>query len=271
MMQSSQSANAKKSKIKAVLFDFDGTLSTLRAGWEEIMAPLMLEIIAGPHTLSENERESLEAEIADYIDQSTGIQTVYQMMWLAEKTREKGWNPVVLDEWGYKAEYNDRLLRRVNDRLDKLERGELNADDYLMKGSISFLNALKEAGIGLYIASGTDHPDVLREAKALGVHGYFKEIVGAPVGRAECSKEKVMRDLLEQKGLTGAQLAVIGDGKVEISLAKEFGGTALGIASDEAAREGMNPVKEKRLFFAGADWIAGDFLNRAVWLERLGV
>ena len=32
-----------KGKIKAAIFDFDGTCSTLRCGWERVMEPLMLE------------------------------------------------------------------------------------------------------------------------------------------------------------------------------------------------------------------------------------
>ena len=34
------------------------------------------------------------------------------------------------------------------------------------------------------MASGTDHPDVVREVKALGLYHYFAEIAGAPLKRA---------------------------------------------------------------------------------------
>ena len=34
-------------RIRAAVLDFDGMISTLRHGWEQIMAPLMLEMIAG--------------------------------------------------------------------------------------------------------------------------------------------------------------------------------------------------------------------------------
>ena len=37
----------EKTTIKAAVFDFDGTISTLRCGWEEVMEPLMLECISG--------------------------------------------------------------------------------------------------------------------------------------------------------------------------------------------------------------------------------
>lgn len=258
-------------KLTTVLFDFDGTLSTLRAGWEEVMAPFVKEVIMGDVQLSEEEERALEKEIADYIDESTGIQTVYQMQWVAQTVREKGWNPVISDEWTYKAEYNRRLLLRVKERTALLEEGKLKADDFLMKGSVAFLDLLQERGIEMLVASGTDHPDVVREAEALGVGKYFKRIVGAPVGRAEDSKEKVLAELIDHNNLSGDQLAVIGDGKVEISLGKQRGAYAVGLASDEEAREGINPVKRARLEKAGADWIVGDFQNQEEWLERLGL
>lgn len=265
------SQSPRREPVKAVLFDFDGTLSTLRAGWEETMAPMMREAIAGPRTLTPEESNALDDEIAAYIDQSTGIQTIFQMRWLAEKVAEKGWNPRVLGEWEYKAEYNRRLLRSVNERIADLEAGRRKPADFLMKGSEAFLELLRERGVDLYVASGTDHPDVVREAEVLGVRRYFRDMAGAPVGRADCSKEKVIADLLREKGFRGEELAIIGDGKVEIRLARENGALALGIASDENRREGINPVKRDRLVAAGAEHIAGDFADAGVWLGWLGL
>ena len=232
----------RKEPIKAVLFDFDGTLSTLRAGWEDTMAPMMKEAIAGTRPLTPEESDALDKEIAAYIDQSTGIQTIFQMKWLAEKVAEKGWNPQLLGEWDYKAEYNRRLLNSVNERIADLQSGRREPADFLMKGSQTFLELLHERGIDMYVASGTDHPDVVNEAKVLGVHRFFRDIAGAPVGRADCSKEKVIADLLEEKGFRGEELAIIGDGKGEIRLARDNGALPLGIASDENRREGVNPV-----------------------------
>src|SRR5690554_1587382 len=89
--------------LKAVLFDFDGTISTLRQGWEKTMAPFMLEMIAG-YTLADNQ---LADKVGRYIDQSTGIQTIFQMKWLAETVKKYGRNPSATDDpWWYKAEYN---------------------------------------------------------------------------------------------------------------------------------------------------------------------
>ena len=258
-------------KVKAVLLDFDGTLSTLRAGWEKVMKPFMMEEIRGGRQLTEQEEAELEREVDEYIDRSTGVQTIFQMSWLEDTVRGKGWNRIVRDAWEYKAEYNRRLLEQVHLKTTLLAQGSADPETYLIRGAARFVRELHRRGVELYLASGTDHADVVREAEALGLAPYFRTIAGAPAGRADCSKEKVLKELLTAGGFQGRELAVIGDGKVEIRLGKEAGALALGLASDEERRKGINPAKVRRLTEAGADWIAGDFGELDAWLARLGL
>ena len=257
-MEFIHSPQGQRSKIKAALFDFDGTLSTLRRGWEEIMEPLMLEMISGGREAD----EALIAEVRRYIDQSTGIQTYYQMKWLAETVKRYGHNAGASeDPWWYKNEYNNRLMNLVGNRKASIFSGEKTPEDFLVKGSEDFLQALTSCGVEIYVASGTDDPDVKEEAKVLGLDKYFKEIAGAPHGKADCSKEAVLRQLIGKKALKGPEVVVIGDGKVEIALGREVNALTIGIASDEDARSGINPVKKSRLTAAGAHVIIGDFEN----------
>ena len=253
--------------VRAVLFDFDGTISTLRCGWEAVMKPLMLEMISGGKPYG----EELEREVETYISDSTGIQTIHQMKWLAATVRERGNNPEASDDpWWYKAEYNRRLMENVSGRVDRLRSGEALASEYLIAGSEDFLKALCERGVRLYVASGTDHPDVCAEAEALGLLKYFTLIAGAPVGEENCSKEKVMAQLLGSENLHGDEVAVIGDGKVEIRLGCEAGARTIGLATNE--REGgVDTVKRERLIKAGADIIAGDFTEKEALLAFLGL
>ena len=253
--------------VRAVLFDFDGTLSTLRCGWEAVMKPLMLEMISGGKPYG----EELEREVETYISESTGIQTIHQMKWLASTVRERGNNPNAPDDpWWYKAEYNRRLMENVGERVRRLISGEASASEYLIRGSEDFLKTLCERGIRLYVASGTDHPDVCAEAEALGLRKYFTLIAGAPVVEENCSKEKVMAQLLGSENLHGDEVAVIGDGKVEIRLGCEAGARTIGLATNE--REGgVDAVKRERLIKAGADIIAGDFTEKDALLAFLGL
>jgi len=254
------------SPVEAVVFDFDGTLSTLRHGWECVMEPMMTEMISGGSA-----DEAIRREVAEYIDESTGIQTIHQMKWLDDAVRRHGKNHSALrGPWEYKVEYNRRLMQPVNERLKALQTGEKTPDDFMVAGTLPMLRALRQRGIRLYAASGTDHPDVVHEAKALGLFSFFNEIHGAPQDAEDCSKEAVLRQLTEEAGLAGSRVAVIGDGKVEIALGNKIGARTLGIASDEEARSGVNPHKEKRLKDAGADLIAGDFTDLRQVLKFLG-
>lgn len=260
--------NVPRTAVRAVLMDFDGTVSTLRHGWETVMKPLMVEMISGGKTHS----DALGREVDAYIDESTGIQTILQMQWLAKAVRRYGLNPSAPDDpWWYKAEYNRRLMARISERIEALKAGACDPKEHLMAGSEAFLRALKDRGVRLYVTSGTDDPDVKNEAAALGVAGYFDQIAGAPLGSVNCSKEQVIARLMRDEGLSGADFAVIGDGKVEIRLGREAGARTIGLASDEAARHGIDPVKRQRLIRAGADVITGDFLELDALMRFLGL
>jgi phosphoglycolate phosphatase-like HAD superfamily hydrolase len=249
---------AKRPTVKAVIFDFDGTISTLRHGWEDIMESFMVEMITGPGQAD----ESLVQEVKTYINESTGIQTIYQMQWLEDEVRRRGLHTNIQDAWWYKSEYNKRLLNMVNTRVKDLKDKKKVPEDFLIKGAREFIHYLHSQGLALYVASGTDHGDVVRELTALGLHNYFTEIVGAREREIACSKEAVLRLLMETKGLKGEELLVIGDGKVEIALGIDVGALTLGVASDEIKREGINSSKRHRLIMAGVDIIVGDFLCR---------
>ncbi|GHV47900.1 hypothetical protein FACS1894181_02350 [Bacteroidia bacterium] len=106
------------------MFDFDGTLSTLRHGWEEIIEPLMLEFIAGNTAID----DELVTSVKNDINQSTGIQTYYQMEWLAGDVKKYGRNPgASADPWWYKDEYNRRLMDRVAQRCKDILSGKASA------------------------------------------------------------------------------------------------------------------------------------------------
>ena len=57
-------------QIKAAILDFDGTLSTLRHGWEDVMEPLMVEMICGPDHKDDG---TVRKSVQEYIKESTGL------------------------------------------------------------------------------------------------------------------------------------------------------------------------------------------------------
>jgi phosphoglycolate phosphatase-like HAD superfamily hydrolase len=133
-------------------------------------------------------------------------------------------------------------------------------EDFLVPGIIPFLEGLKARGVRLYLASGTDEVDVIAEAKLLGVADYFDGgIFGAKDSIKDCSKELVIRQILEENNINGEDLVSFGDGYVEVQLVKEAGGYAIAAATDETRRKGINAWKRERLLSAKADAVIPDF------------
>jgi len=257
--------NHIKTPLKAAIFDFDGTISALRCGWETVMAPLMVECICGA---GYDRADDVKRLVDEYIDDSTGIQTIHQMKWLNETRKKYGVLPDLPDDpWYYKEEYNRRLMEEVAVRRDSVLSGRVTREKYMIGGADKFLNALKDKGIALYAASGTDEADVRKESAALGFFEYFASVNGAKPMMEDCSKEAVIKQLIEENGIAGPELLIVGDGKVEIMLGNACGALTLGVASDEVNLTGFNETKAERLKKAGANAIVGDFTNFEEILE----
>lgn len=259
-----------------VIFDHDGTISTLRQGWERIMEPMMIKAILGPSysTADDSLYNMVGTHVRDFIDKSTGIQTLVQMHSLVKMVREFGCVPEdeILDEHGYKKIYNDELVQLVQSRIAKLKRGELDVQDYTLKNAVDLLQKVSKSGAKLYLASGTDEQDVIAEANALGYADLFEgRIFGAVGDMTKEAKRMVLDRILNEIGHAKG-LVTFGDGPVEIRETHKRGGFTIGVASDEVRRFGINHAKRSRLIRAGADMILPDFsqLHQLLQLLHIG-
>jgi len=237
---------------RVVMFDFDGTLSLIRSGWVHVMVPMMVDELAALN--SGETREQLTAIVEEFVAKLTGKETIYQMIEFAGHIERRGGRP--LEPLAYKHEYLRRLWTVIKDRVGALESGAAQPEDYLVPGSRALLEALRARGLQLYLASGTDEVDVIREAKLLNIAHYFDGgIRGASDDINSFSKGALVRDMVEKSGLRGEEILVFGDGYVEIEVVKNAGGVAVGVCSDEPACERVDEWKRTRLAGVGADVI----------------
>lgn len=258
---------ASRGEFRHVLFDFDGTLSLIREGWPDVMIPLMVEVLLDtPNAESEAE---IEHTVREFVADLTGKQTIYQMIRLAEEVRRRGGIP--RDPVEYKRLYLDRLMLRIRDRREALRTGRVGPEEMLVPGSIGLLQCLQKRECSMYLASGTDIEYVIEEAALLGLESFFgKNIFGATDDYMNSSKQAVIRRILDEHQLDGARLLGFGDGYVEIDNVKSVGGTAVGVASDEAGRSGeADAWKRERLIGVGADVIVPDFREHEALIEYL--
>lgn len=252
--------------IRSALFDFDGTLSLIREGWQGVMIPMMVDVLVELDT--GETRPELESMVTEFVDRLTGRQTIYQMIELCDQVKRRGGQPLKAIE--YKHMYLDRLWQRIAHRVEGLKNGSIVAADMVVPGAFEVLNHLRRRGVTCYLASGTDQPYVLDEAGALGLAPYFEDrISGALDDYKRFSKAQVIQDILRSHDLKGSQLLVFGDGFVEIEEAKKVDGIAVGVASDEVNRQGVDAWKRNRLIQAGADIIVPDFREQHILIDYL--
>lgn len=264
-----------KSYPLVAIFDHDGTISTLRHGWESVMREMMVESIAGEefNSLPLVKLEKITTQVDELIEKTTGVQTLIQMHELVKLVELNDIIPKekILDPVLYKKIYNKRLLARIGVKVDRLESGILSVQDVTMKGAVGFLQELHKNGVKLFLASGTDQEDVQNEAELLGYASLFAGGIFGSLGNIEKDpKQEVVQRILKSLDSGGTikpeNCIMFGDGPVEIREAKKQGIPAIGLVSDELQRYGINYQKRNRLIIAGADVLIPDFS----WITPLG-
>lgn len=257
-------ASARNARV--VLFDFDGTLSLIRSGWMKVMVPMMVEILLDLKT-GETEEE-LQAVVEDFVWRLTGKETIYQMIALADAVETRGGK--ALAPLAYKKMYLDRLWQKIANRVEALRKGDTDPEDYLVPGARALLEHLKERGLTMYLASGTDEIYMKEEARLLGITQYFEGgVYGALDDYKSFSKAILIQRILATADFQGDQFLGFGDGYVEIEEVKNVGGVAVGVASEEPTCARVDEWKRLRLIGVGADYIVPNFLCREELVSSL--
>jgi len=246
-------SNPAPGRLRHAVFDFDGTLSLVRAGWQDVMADMMVEILQATPQI---EPEAvLRGRTAEPVFGMAGRPTLIQMEWLVEEVGRRGGLPRPAE--AYKGLYLQRLRERVHHLAD-LNAGRTQPEQVMVPGALAFVGALTAHGVTCYIASGSDEGDVRHEAEILGLAPLMAEIRGARADGSD-AKRALIEQVSAQHGLQPGELAAFGDGRAEMESARAAGGLAMGVASNEAVRRGVDPHKRGLLIAAGADVIIPDF------------
>jgi len=255
----------QRGNIRHALFDFDGTVSLIREGWQGIMIPMMVEILM--ETPYHEGKPQVESVVTEFVTRLTGKQTIYQMIQLCEEISQRGGEPQ--EPIFYKNIFNQRLSDHIQNRIADLKSGRATPEEMTVPGALAWLNIMKKRQVVCYLASGTDHPYVLEEAELLGLNDYFAGIYGAQEDYINFSKKMVIDRIIQTHHLHGSNFAAFGDGFVEIEDSKSVEGIAIGVASDEKSRRGIDGWKRSRLISAGADIIIPDFREADLLEEYL--
>ena len=256
--------------FRAALFDFDGTLSLLRGNWQPMMVGMMVDLLRPLPGAQHESIEELRAIVVQYVQQLTGEPTIAQMRRLCEEMAKRGGEPLSAE--AYQQQFLNQLDAAIESRLDAVEAGHKTIEELLVPGAAELLQRLAARNVALWLASGTAHDCVVRELEVLGLHAWFGRCVfGSVPPPGVFSKAAVIQQMLQEHNLTGRQIVGIGDGFVEIAAIAKAGGLAIGVASNEATREGIDAEKRRWLIEAGAHIIIGDYRHSDELLQLIGL
>ena len=241
-------APAINGPIRCFVFESDGVISTLREGWQKIMAMMMIEMIVGQATPSDEELNIVKSEVYGFVRCSAGFHVLLQMGELVDMISSYGFVPdnEIHEPAAYKAIYDKRLKVSVNERLATIG-SQATVEDFMIRGVRGFLRELFNQRVEMVVSSGTDEIDLMFELDALNATKFFSEIHGARATYQESNKRMVLANLIDATGFKGQEIAVVGNGRIDMEVAKAFGCIAIGVASDEIKRHGWNMPKALNL------------------------
>jgi phosphoglycolate phosphatase len=256
-----------RSRRSLAVFDFDGTLSWLRHGWPELMCQMFLSFypLRPGESVAEVRRELL-AEILS----TNGLPSIFQMQKFVERAQARQTSVPAPEE--LLQRYQSRLDQIIAERSALILRQSARADDFVVLGARTMLTLLERRGVKLFVLSGTLESRVQEEARLLDLARYFGDrIFGSPPAAGQFSKRGVLERILAEEKLQGEELLCFGDGPVEIFHAREMGGLAVAVASDEDEHGSgrMDPIKRAQLLDAGAHLVIPDYRDAAALVEAL--
>lgn len=239
--------------------------------------------ITGKKPLPETDRFCIE---------SAGLSGLTQMEWSIRRAIEEGKIDIPCDKqlnsykiqeiWkgkevfeeedskelsAYLTEYTPKLFKLYENVLNafcrdkNLEEAKKDPDKFRIKGSMRFLNFLKDNGVINYFVTGAvveEGKGMHEEVAGLGYqvgHGQQMEALIGSTWDEKLPKDVIMHKLLKTLHCKGEEVLIVGDGRSEISAGVAMGAFTIGRLSKNAHRQ------REILETLGVDMIVEDFEN----------
>ncbi len=256
---------APRPRATHVVFDFDGTLSWLRHGWTEVAQ----EVIAPRFPLREGETDAdIRAHLFREMFRFNGRPTPLFTTEIAAQIRRRG-GDAEADEM--LESFLKPLNANAHGRYAQLRDGTATPDDFIIYGGRALLELLTERGLAIIILSGNPHDQISTEAGLLGLAPFCNGHVYGHTDANNFTKQIVLEKLMKEESFTGENLVMFGDGAAEIEAARNLGGLAIAVCSDEIENGSSRVDEHKRavLIEVGADAVIADYREPETLLKTI--
>ncbi|MCM8538085.1 MAG: HAD hydrolase-like protein [Lentisphaeraceae bacterium] len=216
----------KISKVRAIVLDYDGTLTTFRRGWELILYTYV-KIALDPLGEKEND-EVLEADLVDFVKHAGGTSPRQLMERLQALILKHTGTKESVDY--YMSEYSRIFNGEIQKRVSSFNE---DSESYVIAGVRELLAFLSEQKTENYVVTGSGTEEVSHELDVLQMSQFFHCVFGTDPLSTGRHKVDSIKSILDQHSLNKDEVLIIGDGSTEARAAKELNLAFIGIASDE--------------------------------------
>ena len=258
---------APRPGISHVLFDFDGTLSLIRQGWPEVMVPMFAEVL--PRRARRDRGRPPQMAFED-IMRLNGKQTIYQMIQLADRIRERGGEP--REPLWYKHEYLRRLDERIGDRTRRAAPAARSTpDELLVHGATAAAGApaASAACRSTWPAAPTRSPSSRRPSCSASARTSAAASTAPWTITSRSPRRWSSSGSSARTGSTASSCSRSATATSRSRTPRRSAGLAVAVASDEANNGSgrMDEWKRERLSGVGADVVIPDFRDAAPLLR----
>lgn len=233
----------KKSAVKAILFDKDGTLIDFNGTWHELYKSLALEVAGG------DERR------ADYLLEIGGYDSASHSF-IAGSELAAGTTPGIVRLWLPDANEQEFAFWRA--RLDRafIEEGPVAAVP--VAGLHETIDTLFAAGIKLAVVTNDLEQSAENTLVRFGIRDKFVAVLGYDSVTNPKPHAEPVHKFCREAGLTPDQVLVIGDNSHDIEMARNAGaGYAVGVLTGTGTHEVLSE---------NSDAVLGSIADLPAWL-----
>ncbi|WP_439273789.1 HAD family hydrolase [Pseudochrobactrum sp. HB0163] len=217
-------------KIRAILFDKDGTLVDFNRTWFAISCELARRSAAGDDTLA---RSLLEAGGYDWESERFRANSA-----IAAGTIED-----IVALWHPHDSAEQRRERVAEYDIYGVEEGAKQA--VAVEALTQTLQALRKAGFVLGIATNDSEAGARATAAALGISDLFSGFVGYDTAARAKPHADPLLHFAAEIGVTPAEVAMVGDNPHDLECARAAkAGLAVGVLTGNSPREVLEPLAD---------------------------
>lgn len=221
-------------KVKAILFDKDGTLMDFHSIWIKVAEELVAECISLYH-LPSTMRQTLLKEIGvegafvnprSAIAAGTSLDVAKGLCNYIESAREEEMHHWVSEKL-FSLMYEHRSHMKMTANLPKV------------------LQALKDKGFILGVVTADDFAPTELFLKQYKLENFFDYIIASDIFPAQKPDKKIIEVFCKEFNLESFEVAVVGDTPTDLNLAKNGGDCyAIGVLSGTGDRPTLEPLAD---------------------------